>query len=107
MGRVAALVEHLPPDAAAAAAQRDDPPGAWPRTDQLLALLLESSDMGHRLFLKANTKKGTDVGEPLKIEWPGRAAAAPPKKRASTKAEIAAFLGRGRVKVIAGGAHES
>jgi len=101
--RLSALIEHLPSDAAAAAAQRGDPPGAWDRTEQLLALVLESQDLGHRVMVKLLASKPPSMGKPLRIEWPGRTATEAPKMKRSTPAEIAAFLGKARITVVPGG----
>lgn len=67
--RICALVEGLPSDSALG--RKGDPPGGrWSTTDELLAVLIEVVDVGNRMFLKAHTAPGTDVGNPIHIPRP-------------------------------------
>lgn len=58
--------------------------------------MAELTDYGNRLFLMANSKKGTQAPKPIQISRPGRQQAvapdAPPRPQASPD-EIARFFG--------------
>lgn len=74
-----------------------DPEGwSWDTRAELLAAVAELVDYGNRLFLQANSKKGTKPPKPIQIARPGRQAAvapdAPPRPQASAD-EIARFFG--------------
>lgn len=103
IGRIRSLMAALPLESETVRAVTDQPASAWNRTDMLLAHVLESLDSGHRIWLKVYGKKGQPDPPPLRIEYPGRREATKPRRRPSSPQEIAAFLGRGRVRVIDGG----
>lgn len=70
----------------------------WTHTDELLAVLAELVDYSNRLFMLANTKKGTKLPDPLQINRPGedpqkRKDAAKNVKRKPTHEEVVRFFG--------------
>ncbi len=102
VGRLFNLVTQLPPESATAQRYTEQPVGAWPVTDQLLAMLLEHLDVANRMTVKVWGKKQVD-GKPLRVEWPGRTQWKAAPKVPSTPAEIRKFMGGGgggRVAVI-------
>jgi hypothetical protein len=66
-------------------------PGDWTVADELLALAVESIEIANYLFLKVNTKKGTDLPKPMRIPRPG--AETGQAKEQSSTAELGRFFG--------------
>lgn len=68
----------------------------WNIQTELIAILAELIDVNTRVFVKANSKKGSPDPKPIKIPRPG-SGTGETKKRKSTKAEIKRFFG-GRIR---------
>lgn len=105
VSQLESYITHLPKESATVQALLGAEPGEWTTTEQLLALLLEASDVGHRVLVKLLSQKPPKMGDPLRIEWPGRKKAEALKKSRrppSTPVEVMAFLGRrnSKVKVV-------
>jgi hypothetical protein len=83
--RLMSLVSGLPLEGAVARAVlyggRD-----WSNADELLATLVEMTDLGNRIAFVQNTKKGTKVWEPVRVDRPTKQLPdepAPKKEQAS------------------------
>lgn len=77
--------------------------GEWGNVEELLKLVAEQLDASNRLFIMANTKKGTPPPKPIKIERPParrpKGAPKPAARRQATSEEMAQFFaGRARYK---------
>lgn len=67
--RLVALVLWLPADGAFHRAL--NPEGwAWRSTEELLATLLELTDLGNRMYFQAHAKEGTLAPDPIEIRRP-------------------------------------
>jgi hypothetical protein len=78
-----------------------DPEGwNWTNTDELLASLIEVTDMGNRLYLAVHKKPHTPDPKPVEVPRPGQAARRrePEPRKTSTPAEVKRFMGS-RIKV--------
>lgn len=64
--RVVNLVRWLPPEAAVWRALEQ----SWSTGEELQALTIELLDSIRRLYIQANTKKGTKLPEPIEIRRP-------------------------------------
>lgn len=67
----------------------------WTTTEELLATLIELTDLTNRLFYGANSGKGSKVWEPLQINRPmtkSSEAPPPPPTERATAAELRAFV---------------
>lgn len=77
-------------------------PGEWHNVEELLAQIMETIYEGHRLFYKANAKKGSQPPPPLKVPRPAHVeeqTAKAKKKRPATSEELARFFGNRSVIV--------
>jgi len=91
--RLLSLIDGLPPGSAMHRAL--DPAGSsWGQLEELVATLIEVTDMSNRLYLRVHTNPGTDVGEPIHIPRPWDE-----KKPATEPEDVAAFFA-GSVKVV-------
>jgi hypothetical protein len=93
--RLGALIRSLPPDSATARAT--DPHLGWTTTDQLLAGLVESVDLGNAMFYAANT--GRDDWVLADIARPWQPAEEPETPKMSSIEEVKAFFGASAVYV--------
>lgn len=94
--RLTALVAGLPP---AGSLGRDLDPflaAGWDSATELTAMVAELVDHSNRMYLMANSKKGTRLPPPLFIPRPGQ----PRRRRKPTKAELKASLGRLGVPIV-------
>lgn len=69
----------------------------WTYTEELLALIAEILDQSTRLFIMANSKKGTKPPDPLEIQRPGQPSRKEREKqvrRNPTHGEIVDFFRR-------------
>ncbi len=105
MDRLGNLIANLPPDSNVLKVVEipdDAPEREWTRLEQLLALLLETTDAATKLQVKLWAKSPPRM-KPLRIEWPGRDETTTTQKpKPSSPSDIAAFLGKrgGTMKVI-------
>lgn len=89
------MIKQLPPGSPLHRAT--DPNGwSWGTTDELLAMLAELVDMGNRLFIQANSKKGSRQPKPLEITRPWQSEEPPQQQthRHATADEIRTFFKR-------------
>ena len=107
MWRLGNLIAHLPSESSildTIPSPHTADERRWNRMEQLLALLLETTDAAAKLQIKLWAKSPPKM-KPLRIEWPGRDdQSATPKPEPSSPSEIAAFMGsrKGTIQVIGG-----
>jgi len=98
--RLRNLVTAIPPESSFGLAMGAYRPG-WSNAEELLAIIAELVDQNTRMFVIANSKKGTQAPKPIDIQRPTRvtdAEAKEPKRRQATPAELRAWFG-GAVRV--------
>lgn len=94
--RYASLVKWLPPDAALWRATGKD----WSTTNELLSILIETLDTFRRMYLQANSKRGTNLPEPLHIPRPWEREK---ERKKSSGTSLRELIGVHRVPVKTGG----
>lgn len=87
--RLNALANALPKDSALAHSI-EPRTGTWSNEAELLKAIAELIDQNNRLFISANSKKGTQQPKPIEIPRPWEDDK--PRRRAATSQEMAKFF---------------